>query len=235
MTDDLHARARILFLRAVELPDGERTPFVDRECEGDSALRAEVTSLLAHHHAETLIASPSATAPQEPAKENPPSTTTTSLWGRALAPLAGLRPHGRIVLVALVAIALLAAVGTWVHRNTEVTLRRILAGKLRGMLDADVTAVEFWIESKKAVVHEWSADRTLSDAVAELLQIDAARSDAQRKLRAAVPQVTIRTALAELSKEEPKYLVWDRGHAVISDSSSDAALLGHVATPLGAK
>ncbi|MGH7137127.1 MAG: serine/threonine protein kinase, partial [Pirellulales bacterium] len=37
------------------------------------------------------------------------------------------------------------------------------------------------------------------------------------------------------SKEEPKCLVWDRGHTVISDSSSDAALLGRVATPLGAK
>jgi eukaryotic-like serine/threonine-protein kinase len=38
-----------IFADAIELPDGERRAFLDRECRDDLALRADVESLLAHH------------------------------------------------------------------------------------------------------------------------------------------------------------------------------------------
>ncbi|MBS0191839.1 MAG: serine/threonine-protein kinase [Phycisphaerales bacterium] len=42
-------RLEELFLRAVELPSAERGSFLDRACEGDTDLRAEVDALLQHH------------------------------------------------------------------------------------------------------------------------------------------------------------------------------------------
>ncbi len=49
MTGERHARARDLFLAAVERPAGSRPSFLDDACGGDRELRREVESLLGHH------------------------------------------------------------------------------------------------------------------------------------------------------------------------------------------
>ncbi|MBL8137158.1 MAG: serine/threonine protein kinase [Acidobacteria bacterium] len=49
MTETLHARAKGLFLAALEQPAAERSAFVARGCGADAALKAEVESLLACH------------------------------------------------------------------------------------------------------------------------------------------------------------------------------------------
>ena len=46
MSDNL---AREVFGRALELPDGERSGYVDRACRGDAELASEVRELLVHH------------------------------------------------------------------------------------------------------------------------------------------------------------------------------------------
>ncbi|MBL8879037.1 MAG: protein kinase [Phycisphaerales bacterium] len=48
MTPAQRDRADELFLRAVELPDGERPGFLDGNCDGDPEIRREVESLLRH-------------------------------------------------------------------------------------------------------------------------------------------------------------------------------------------
>lgn len=45
-----HARLTALFLTASELPDVEAASFLDRECENDPTLKAEVEAMLASHH-----------------------------------------------------------------------------------------------------------------------------------------------------------------------------------------
>ncbi len=51
--------AKSLFLQALDVPAGERAAFLDGECHGDDALRAEVESLLAFHdHALAGLGSP---------------------------------------------------------------------------------------------------------------------------------------------------------------------------------
>lgn len=49
MSATLHARAKVLFLAALERPLAERTGYVAGACGEDAALRAEVESLLAFH------------------------------------------------------------------------------------------------------------------------------------------------------------------------------------------
>lgn len=235
MSDDLYARAKSVFFRAVELPTSARDGFVEHECGGDTALLAEVESLLAHHRAETLIASPHDTSPLQANASNAgaildrPSRIRRMVWGVSRF------QAGQIAVAAFLGILVLAAVGGWVHHGISTTLRQILGEKLRGMLDADVAAVELWIDSKKARVREWSRDRTLSEATTELLRIDAAGADARQRLSAAPPQAVIRARLNELAQAPIDYLLWDRTQTVVADSSPAAQSLARVATPRGAK
>ena len=75
MTEDLHQRAKKLFLEACELPPEEREALLDRECADDPALRAEVESLL-KHDAPTFAASPS---PESRERATAPSTSAVPL------------------------------------------------------------------------------------------------------------------------------------------------------------
>src|SRR5215469_14141616 len=47
-------RVESLFHQALALPEDERPGFLDRECQGDSNLRQEISSLLLHHR-EQLV------------------------------------------------------------------------------------------------------------------------------------------------------------------------------------
>jgi len=51
-----HARIKAVFLEATGLPPHERPKFVEGACGGDTALRREVESLLAHHDTRTIVA-----------------------------------------------------------------------------------------------------------------------------------------------------------------------------------
>ncbi len=48
MPDPRADKVKALFQAAIELPQGERTRYLDRECGGDAALRAEVRALVGH-------------------------------------------------------------------------------------------------------------------------------------------------------------------------------------------
>lgn len=231
MSVEVHARAKEIFLRALELPASGRQTFIDGACGDDGELRREVASLLAHHHAETLIAARSDTSPIDART----STGQTAPSRRLLAFLVRLRPQARLALMALAAIIALSAIGGWVHHGTETTLRQILSEKLRGMLDADVEAVELWIESKKSHVRQWSVDRTVAKAAMELVEVEATHADAAAKFRKAPAQTALRSRMEQLAHEPPNYLLWARTQTVVADSSSDEAALGRLATPLAAK
>ncbi len=54
MTNDRHQRVKTLFLNAKELAPEERDAFLEKECAGDTDLRREVESLLAHEDDATV-------------------------------------------------------------------------------------------------------------------------------------------------------------------------------------
>lgn len=236
MSSDLYLRAKGVFLRAIELPTGERESFVDRQCGGDRSLRGEVESLLAHHLTETVIGSPSSTAKLSADNSTTRQTLSPrSIFFRLQAAIERLRPHGKVALGVVLAILLLGSIGTWVHHGTKATLRQILGEKLRGLLDADVAAVELWIEGHKARAREWSADAALREALEKLVQIDATRSGAAQQLKTASEQSAIRARLNELAGANVDYLIWDRTQTVIAEPANSTDTLAHAATPLGGK
>lgn len=58
MPADLHARAKQVFLQAIERPPQERISFIDGACSGDLELHQEVVGLLEYHTKETIVAKP---------------------------------------------------------------------------------------------------------------------------------------------------------------------------------
>lgn len=58
MPADLHARAKEIFLQAIDIEPQERIPFVDQACSGDLELHLEVVGLLEYHAEETIVAAP---------------------------------------------------------------------------------------------------------------------------------------------------------------------------------
>lgn len=59
MTPELHLKAKQIFLAVCDLNEQARREYLDQHGAGDSALRAEVESLLQYHVSQTLIAMPS--------------------------------------------------------------------------------------------------------------------------------------------------------------------------------
>ncbi|HKH92309.1 MAG TPA: serine/threonine-protein kinase, partial [Gemmatimonadaceae bacterium] len=58
---DRFVRVDSIFDAAVDIPAGERTAFIDRECGGDAALRAEVLELVrAYHQSDSVLEAPAA-------------------------------------------------------------------------------------------------------------------------------------------------------------------------------
>jgi serine/threonine-protein kinase len=58
---DRFRRVDSIFDAAVDIPPGERTAFIDRECGDDAALRAEVLELVrAYHRSDSVLESPAA-------------------------------------------------------------------------------------------------------------------------------------------------------------------------------
>ena len=48
-----------IFSGALDLPDpAELKAYLDRECQGDAALRAQVEILMAHHHSDSFLEHP---------------------------------------------------------------------------------------------------------------------------------------------------------------------------------
>ena len=64
MTTTRWKQVEELFEQAVRLPANDRDAFLDRACDGDAALRADVLSLLTHDaHADTEFLEPVVAAP----------------------------------------------------------------------------------------------------------------------------------------------------------------------------
>lgn len=55
MPDTLHARAKSIFLEAIEQEASAREAFLDRACAGEVELRREVQALLEHHDPQSVV------------------------------------------------------------------------------------------------------------------------------------------------------------------------------------
>ena len=146
-----HARVKELFLQARELTPENREEFLRRECGGDTTLGEEVTSLLDFDNSKTILARPDRLLVELSSQVGRPRGGLLGRLERAVSELLQqvlIRPGRRIVVV-IVAISLLAGIAVWTHSGMKRATQTIAASELQTILNADIMALELWIEEKK--------------------------------------------------------------------------------------
>lgn len=224
MSADDYGRVKDLFLQACSLDTSARQELLNRACAGDSALRAQVESLLAHHVSQTILDTRLAAAG--------PSATTTSL-GNTICRTVGLlredfHNHRRTYLAATLALALLIAGGIWAHYGIEAAMRTVLRDELQTVLEADVTALEMWLKDQQAEAQRWARQPDVRDQIVELFSLSRTSdtSDAARDvLTRSKAMVELRESLQVYIEEEEErttYAVTDRAGLVLAAPDNES-------------
>lgn len=159
MKPERYARVKEVYLQAVALPTEQRTAFLARTCGDDPPLRAEVESLLRHHDSETLL--PAGTL----------ATTRDRSRRIAAAPpgLTRLRATPRRTGLIVAAAVVLVLLGAWLHFTIRASLRNIAGAHLLALVDAEVLALEEWIEQRKSTTQTWAKHRVVTEATSALI------------------------------------------------------------------
>ncbi|HEV3025779.1 MAG TPA: hypothetical protein VGX76_25070, partial [Pirellulales bacterium] len=240
MNRQLHTRAKEIFHKAAQLPADDRGGFLEATCGADTTLRAEVESLLKHHHPRTILAAvplPASPAHDDAARVNAiwghPGTRRAMFRQTAGSLVSALGPRGQVALGALVTIVGLALVGRWVHAGTRSELRQMLADKLTALLGASVAALELWVAGEKGKAESWARDGELVRAVTELRKRASPGPKARDELVGDPHAGLLRQRLKELVGNDVQYAVWNQDRLKLADATHEGAGVGHSVTATG--
>ena len=168
--------AEDLFFRALEVSAEDRATFLDEACQGDAELRREIESLLKHHRPETILDVPLRASAQ------------TSDWGSSAANLMAaisstlLGGHWRQATAWVLAAVSLGFFGYFTRESVQKSLENQLRSELRIVLDADVTAMETWIEAWKREANAWAENPEVRTAAERLVTSAGGDPEKARKM-----------------------------------------------------
>lgn len=226
MNSQRHARIKEIFLGAVERTGAQRDEYLAEACDEDPELRREVESLLAHHRAETIL------------EDTRRGDVTTQEYVEGQHRRSGFRegrlaswssigipkdPPIRRLLVSLAVALLLAAVGWWTYGSIHQALRTTRGEALQAVLNANVLALELWIESRKAEAKACSEDEQIRAVIVNLVSEVGNRSTTPEQLKAS-PERELLHELVDPYVDEGSsagYFVVDRTGLILSSSSEE--------------
>ncbi|UCF92167.1 MAG: protein kinase, partial [Desulfobacterales bacterium] len=130
----------------------------------------------------------------------------------------------RMVLFALIAIALLVGLGFWTNHAVSESLFEIYQSYLQTILDADVTALRIWVEDEKEFVKLWADEPQLRASVRGLLQIGTQSSGRREQLIASQFLSDLQDQLTSVLKDKDYqgFGVLDRTGLVLAAGNQDA-------------
>jgi eukaryotic-like serine/threonine-protein kinase len=163
------ATTQEIFLRALDVPPTARSAFLDQACRDDLRLRQEVDSLLQHHRTHTLV--DAAVPLNKPFVESAWSVTTQSLTTGAAA-LASTILGGRWRRAAACSSAVIVLIGVAYFTRDQVrkTSEAQVQDQLRVVLNADVLAVETWIDAWRKEANTWAGNPAVRSLAEELVK-----------------------------------------------------------------
>ncbi|NVK28773.1 MAG: serine/threonine protein kinase [Flavobacteriia bacterium] len=177
MSPEQYQKIKEVFQEALERPRNKRPAFVHDACDGDETLIAEVMELLANHSEDSLLTnereddSTSKTKSSEGPKSNrrigkhmDTIFSKRSIW---LERFFGTRTRFGVTLI--ITFILLIVLGYWSHTQVKNSLEEIRAEELQTVLEADVLALEIWINDYRNSVKSWSRTPELSDEIEYIL------------------------------------------------------------------
>ncbi len=168
-----HQKIKEIFQSAIDLPREEREAYVKEHAEGDQEIVDEVLSLLANHSEDTILSNEStlgATRAAATKKRIGPRAHDTLLSKKStvwLERLFGTRQRLGVTLI--ISFVLLVILGLWSHNQVKDSLEEIRIEEMRTIVDADVRAIESWIDDYKSSVSSWSSTPEMQDEITEIL------------------------------------------------------------------
>ncbi|MDQ3231549.1 MAG: serine/threonine protein kinase, partial [Pseudobdellovibrionaceae bacterium] len=165
MDSDTYARAKAIFQKAILLNKAERQILIERECNGQAGIRAEVESLLRFHEDEAKAETPADYTPMKIAFE---STQVNCLQRR----FRRLIQHRLARFALLIGMLLIIVMGARMGRDKlKRTLMNETAGHLESVLNSNFQAIDLWSSYRFGEVERWAVLLQNHPALKELLEI----------------------------------------------------------------
>jgi len=155
VTDNRQKQAMSIFLRATEVDGSQRTQLIQDECGTDTELRREVESLLRHHTTKTLLAAELPTITVARPRKFPNRQKRKTIMRQASA---GLKRRQLALFSVGIMVLVVIATASWAFTRVRDSLRQSVRRQLETVLDAEIEALELWIDLQHADVVAWAND-----------------------------------------------------------------------------
>ncbi|MCP4190896.1 MAG: serine/threonine protein kinase [Planctomycetaceae bacterium] len=166
MTEDRQKKAMSIFLRITEVDDSSRTPLLDQECGSDRQLRKEVESLLRHHTTQTLISSKHDTFVTPPSHNAVKNRRKTFIRQASI----GIKRQRNALLAAGAMVLIIVATAAWAFTKVRSSLQQSVERQLTTVLDAEIKALELWIDVRQEEATVWAQNDEVRSLVKQLEQ-----------------------------------------------------------------
>ena len=198
------ATTQEIFLRALDVPPEARSAFLDESCKSDRRLRQEVESLLEHHRTQTLVDNAmgqNERSGNEPFAESRWTITTQNVT-LAAAKFASriLGGRARRAVAFISAAVVLGAVAYLTRNQVRQSSERQVRDQLRVVLDADVLAVETWINAWRRETDTWAQNPAVRSLAERLVNQASGDPERARKLENSREMKEFMALLAPLFK-----------------------------------
>ena len=165
MTDNRQKQAMNIFLRATEVEGSQRTQLIQDECGTDTELRKEVESLLRHHTTKTLLAEELPTITAARSSKFPNREKRKTIMRQASA---GLKRRQLALISVGIMVLVVIGTATWAFTRVRDSLRQSVRRQLETVLDAEIEALELWIDLQQADVAAWANDPEIRGLINQL-------------------------------------------------------------------
>lgn len=88
--------------------------------------------------------------------------------------------NARLNAIALVTVVILIVLGLWVHYGVKHSLQEIRAAGLQAVLEAEIKALQLWIDDRKVDARHWAGDARVTSHVEELVALSRAEHDGEK-------------------------------------------------------
>jgi hypothetical protein len=192
LSDNLHHRAKEIFVKLVELPREAQAEELQKLCDGDTQLQREVGSLLDFHTARSLMAEP-----PKPKIRNRSTLSTTRLRKSWLQRVTEYLPILALILLLTTAVLPLAM---YLSALVERTNKTLVEQKLDSVMSQRVTQLEIWHSGWQAKLQEISS----KPSVQQYLQ------------NGEVESIEIQRTIEEALASSATFCLWDKQMRLLS-------------------
>ena len=133
------------------------------------------------------------------------------------------------------AVSFLVIVSLWTRHAVNESLTTIVSEKLQTILDADVTALEIWIENERAFVDAWATDENVRETILKLRQIGVLSTEPAEVLLDSPLLATLQEQLDSIAVDDDilGFLVVDASGLVLATDERGEETIGLRPTPEG--